>query len=180
MCVLSRFSHVWLFTTLWTVAHCPWDSPGKNTGVGCHVFLQRIFPTQELKPLWIKPASLPSLALAGGFFTTSATNRHSDIQRALWVLGEPRINEAPGENPQEPVEKLLWDSQSAARNLQDFHLIHIKLSVQINLHCLQDILFTDWKNHKWNNREQWSRVLFSLSYTDFLRTRCFHKDPGCS
>ena len=27
---------------------CPWDSPGKNTGVGCHVLLQGIFPTQGL------------------------------------------------------------------------------------------------------------------------------------
>ena len=27
---------------------CPWDFPGKNTGVGCHSFLQGIFPTQEL------------------------------------------------------------------------------------------------------------------------------------
>ena len=25
---------------------CPWDSPGKNTGVGCHFLLQRIIPTQ--------------------------------------------------------------------------------------------------------------------------------------
>ena len=25
---------------------CPWSSPGKNTGVGCHDLLQRIFPTQ--------------------------------------------------------------------------------------------------------------------------------------
>ena len=25
---------------------CPWDSPDKNTGVGCHSLLQRIFPTQ--------------------------------------------------------------------------------------------------------------------------------------
>ena len=25
---------------------CPWNSPGKNTGVGCHVFIQRIFLTQ--------------------------------------------------------------------------------------------------------------------------------------
>ena len=25
---------------------CPWDSPSKNTGVGCHALLQRIFPTQ--------------------------------------------------------------------------------------------------------------------------------------
>ena len=26
------------------------NSPGKNTGVGCHAFLQGIFPTQELNP----------------------------------------------------------------------------------------------------------------------------------
>ena len=25
---------------------CPWDSPGKNTGVSCHFLLQGIFPTQ--------------------------------------------------------------------------------------------------------------------------------------
>ena len=29
---------------------CPWDSPGKNTGVDCHALLQRIFPTQGLSP----------------------------------------------------------------------------------------------------------------------------------
>ena len=28
----------------------PWDSPGKNTGVGCHFLLQGIFPTQGLDP----------------------------------------------------------------------------------------------------------------------------------
>ena len=28
---------------------CPWDSPGKNTGMGCHAFFQRIFLTQGLK-----------------------------------------------------------------------------------------------------------------------------------
>ena len=27
---------------------CPWDSPGKNTGMGCHFLLQGIFPTQGL------------------------------------------------------------------------------------------------------------------------------------
>ena len=26
----------------------PWNVPGKNTGVGCHFFLQGIFPTQGL------------------------------------------------------------------------------------------------------------------------------------
>ena len=29
---------------------CPWDSPGKNTGVGCHFFLQGIVPTQGSNP----------------------------------------------------------------------------------------------------------------------------------
>ena len=29
---------------------CPWDSPGKNTGVGCHVLLQGIFLTQGSNP----------------------------------------------------------------------------------------------------------------------------------
>ena len=28
----------------------PWDSPGKNTGVGCHFLLQGNFPTQGLNP----------------------------------------------------------------------------------------------------------------------------------
>ena len=29
---------------------CPWNSPGKITGKGCHFFLHRVFPTQELNP----------------------------------------------------------------------------------------------------------------------------------
>ena len=29
---------------------CPWDSPGKNTGVVCHFLLQGIFPTQGSNP----------------------------------------------------------------------------------------------------------------------------------
>ena len=38
---------------------CPWDSPGKNTGVGCHFFLQGIFLTLK---------SNPDLLLCGQFF----------------------------------------------------------------------------------------------------------------
>ena len=29
---------------------CPWDFPGKNTGVGCHALLQGTFPTQGSHP----------------------------------------------------------------------------------------------------------------------------------
>ena len=55
-CMLSCFSHVLLFATLCTRARqaplsmgfCPWDSPGKDTGVGCDALLQGIFLTQGL------------------------------------------------------------------------------------------------------------------------------------
>ena len=43
----------------------PWDSPGKNTGVGCRFLLPGIFPTQGLSP-----HLLCLFALAGSFFTT--------------------------------------------------------------------------------------------------------------
>ena len=47
--MLSHFSHVLLFVTLWTVArHAPLSmefsrQEGKNTGVGCHFLLQYIY-----------------------------------------------------------------------------------------------------------------------------------------
>ena len=47
----KSLSRVLLFATPWTVACwflCPWNSPGKNTGLGCHSLLQGIFPTQWL------------------------------------------------------------------------------------------------------------------------------------
>ena len=33
---------------------CPWDSQGKDTGVGCHVLLQRIFPTEGSNPSFLQ------------------------------------------------------------------------------------------------------------------------------
>ena len=42
VCVCVRaLSCVWLVATPWTTRLlCPWDFPGKNPGVGCHVLLQ--------------------------------------------------------------------------------------------------------------------------------------------
>ena len=48
-CMLTHVSHVWLLGTSWTMAHqapLSWDSPGKNTGMGCHSLLQGILPIQ--------------------------------------------------------------------------------------------------------------------------------------
>ena len=54
-------------TILWIVACqflCPWDCPGKNTGVGCHALHQGGLPDPGTEP-----ASPASLVLQEGFFT---------------------------------------------------------------------------------------------------------------
>ena len=47
---LESVSCIQLFATAWTRLLCPWNSPGKNTGVDCHSLRQRIFLTQGLNP----------------------------------------------------------------------------------------------------------------------------------
>ena len=52
-CLVSK-SHVWLFCDPHGLQParllCPWNFPGKSTGVGCHFLLQVIFLTQGLNP----------------------------------------------------------------------------------------------------------------------------------
>ena len=43
-----------------------WDSPGKNTAVGCHFLLQEIFLTKDRTHI---------SCIAGGFFTTEAAHQ---------------------------------------------------------------------------------------------------------
>ena len=51
MCVYSSASVVSSYLQSYelepTRLLCPWDSPGKHTGVGHHALLQGIFPTQD-------------------------------------------------------------------------------------------------------------------------------------
>jgi len=80
--MLSRFSHVRLFETPWTVtSSVHGDSPGKNTGVSGLPFPS---PGDLPKPE-IKPLSLKSPALAGRFFTTSATWEAQNFSEALLI-----------------------------------------------------------------------------------------------
>ena len=74
--VLISFSHVWLFATLWIVArHAPL-STGFSKQEHCSG-LPCTLPGDLTNP-GIKPASLMSSALAGGFFTISIIwERHS-------------------------------------------------------------------------------------------------------
>ena len=51
-CLVHMLRSVRLFVKPWTIARlpCPWNFPGKGTGVDCHFLLQGIFPTQGLNP----------------------------------------------------------------------------------------------------------------------------------
>ena len=58
---------------------CPWDSPGKNTRVGCHFLLQGIFLIQGLSLLLLHllhwhEDSLPLSHLGSPGFTVQALN----------------------------------------------------------------------------------------------------------
>ena len=64
-CMLSC---VRLFVILQTIAHqllYPWDSPGKNTVVGCHFLLRGIFLTQGLNSCLAFPALQTDYLLLG-------------------------------------------------------------------------------------------------------------------
>ena len=91
--VLSHFGCVWLCnpmdcSPLGSSVHG--DSPGRNTGVGCHALLQGTFQTQVSSPglphcrqiLYCQPPGKPkntgvgSLFLLQGIFLTQRTNPH--------------------------------------------------------------------------------------------------------
>ena len=103
--MLSCFGHD--CAMLWiepTNLLCPWDYLGKNTGMGCHAFLQGIFPTQEsnqclLRLLHWQASSLPLVppgnrppqthvkkeSLLGGRNTGDGANRHGSVETLGWV-----------------------------------------------------------------------------------------------
>ena len=79
VCVLTQ----WCLTLFYTMDCSPpgssihGDSPGKNTGVGCHA------SPGDLSGPGIEPMSLTSPALAGSFFTTNAAWEAHSVDNPL-------------------------------------------------------------------------------------------------
>ena len=69
--MINCFSHVSLLLHgPWpTRLLCPWDFPGKNTGVGCYALLQEISLIQDWTPISCV------FCIAGGFFTTESLGK---------------------------------------------------------------------------------------------------------
>ena len=75
---------------------CPWNSPGSNTGVGCHSLLKAIFPTQVS-------------CIAGRFFTVWATRDFFDKYQKAWSMKEKEffcLSECKGYKKQAVRSKL--------------------------------------------------------------------------
>ena len=94
-CMLSWFSHIWLFVTPWTIAH---QAP-LSMGFSRQEYWSWLpFPTLgDLSNARIEPATLICPTLAGRFFTTSANweahiklnvilRKNTTIQIANWSL----------------------------------------------------------------------------------------------
>ena len=78
--------HRWPLTRLL----CPWDSPGKNTGVGCHFLLQCMKVKSESEDAQSEPPGKPmntgvgSLSLLQGIFPTQKSNQA--LLCCRWIL----------------------------------------------------------------------------------------------
>ena len=68
-----------------TLSLCPWDFPGKNTGVGCHFFLG-VLPDPG-----IEPRSLVSPALTSRFLTLSHQVRDTSAAAAKSLQSCPTL-----------------------------------------------------------------------------------------
>ena len=66
-----------VIATIWARLPCPWDFPGKNTGVGSHSLLQGIFPTQGLN----------SFSCIGRWVTNWAS-REARVFLKLYLIGK--------------------------------------------------------------------------------------------
>ena len=102
---LSHFSHVWLFVTLWTVAHqvplsMEFSRQEYWSGLPCP-------PPRDVPNPGIQPMSL--MLLAGGFFTNSATWEAIFCLTPIQILTVKTIKKC--------IQGLTWPCQPALLNM---------------------------------------------------------------
>ena len=84
---------------------CPWNSPGKNTGVGCHSFLQGIFLTQGSN------SSLPHLSPWAGLSSlTVCWGNLASLAQATVLIGVLSVLQEPHSHPRTHGQgySLIW------------------------------------------------------------------------
>ena len=83
--VTQTYPTLWLHGLQPSRLLCPWNSPGKNTKVGCHSLLQEIFPTSG----WNPGLQHCRQILYHGGHQRNWQKKYSGIKERLWQRGYP-------------------------------------------------------------------------------------------
>ena len=135
---------------------CPWDSPGKNTAVGCHFLLQRIFPTQGSNP-----RLLSLLHCRWTVYITSSgppVPTHADTANSSLHERSQRPD---------PTSSVVSDTQPHPR--------HSPYSLHLCSHTSWFAFTSRFSWFEWSEYE--FQLLLGMSYTTlgkYLKTQCFY------
>ena len=148
---------------------CPWNSPGKNTGVGCHSLLQGIFPTQESNPgllhcrqiLYCQPARKPGSSHArdqthvscpGKWLFNHWTTQGSPISFLLACMGVKGSGD-PSDNRNYLSPRAWGGSHESVRSMRPPIVLP---SPNTDQHAAWDVLFKPASsNHIWLDMIRW-------------------------
>ena len=160
MCMLSRFSCVWLFATPWTVAcQAPlWDSSGKNTAISFFRISSRLRDQTHVS------------CIAGGFYihwaTWEAIRLHvyvcaKSLQSFLRTLCDPTDYSLPGLSVHGIIQAriLEWTAISFSRGYSVLRLrlmISFQITVQ-TLNSMTSVLIKREKTGKNTQKAMWSQ-----------------------
>ena len=137
---------VWPHRRQPTMLPCPWDSPGKNTGVGCHLLLQCMKVKSETK-------SLSHVLLLAMSWTTA--------YQASPSMGFSRQSTGVG------CHCLLWMESLPIINPYTMSSAFTNLSFLFTLNWL-DFVTQDFFKISWKLYLFWAHVLFILTGVSLL------------
>ena len=120
--------------TPWTIARllCPWNSPGKYTGICSHSLLQGLFLTPGLKgvivsflnhPHWpVDPQTVPSKSQAGNF-------RHSCT---LKIFRNTEVREESAFSDCSSPTAVIWDGKIRVKTEEGLRLREVNGTAQVH------------------------------------------------
>ena len=126
--------------------HCPWDSPGKNTGVGCPFLLQKKKKTLSLAKFALPLAPILSLSLSC-LLTEAMAHTEWHVSVTVWenglIAGLPREGQILGQGTTMTAMGLKADLLLCNLNHQ-YYLPEIRNSMRSNISILQHFLYPLW------------------------------------